>query len=160
MWQSSIWYILIRDILPHLWFALVALVLCRRIWFSFSYLVWGLRSSISLSLLVDICFVFEEVLVGDFQRRYFIWAGCSNPAFSRELVILLGCLFCLVFSDNETSALKKLLLWWRSCTHRARKKGFMCTKLRARKSIKTPLSSTPMLFKASSNFCAWKQIIF
>ena len=33
------------------------------------------------------------------------------PAFSRELVILLGCLFCLVFSDNETSALKKLLTW-------------------------------------------------
>ena len=29
---------------------------------------------------------------------------------------------------------------------------FACTKLRARKSIKTPLSSTPMLFKVLSYF--------
>ena len=43
-----------------------------------------------------------------------------------------------------------------NCMHgdeRARKKVFACTKLHARKSIKTPLSSTPMLFKVASCFC-------
>ena len=34
---------------------------------------------------------------------------------------------------------------------------FACTKLCTCKSIKTPLSSTPMLFKVVSCFCVWKQ---
>ena len=39
-------------------------------------------------------------------------------------------------------------------------KSFSRTKLGARKSIKTPLSSIPMLFHVASCFCVWKQIIF
>ena len=42
-----------------------------------------------------------------------------------------------------------------TCTYR----GFSGTKLRARKSIKSLLSSTWMLFKVASCFCVWKQII-
>ena len=37
-----------------------------------------------------------------------------------------------------------------ACTQRARKEVFACTKLRARKLIKTPLSSIPMLVKVVS----------
>ena len=55
------------------------------------------------------------------------------------------------------SGLDKLHAWW--CEH-ACKKVFTCTKLCAHKSIKTLLSSTPMLFKVVSYFCVWKQIIF
>ena len=59
-----------------------------------------------------------------------------------------------------STGLDKLRARWRACTQRARKKVFTCTKLRARKSIKTFLSSTPMSFKLLSYFCVWKQIIF
>ena len=51
----------------------------------------------------------------------------------------------------------------RNCMHSYEhvcKEVFACTKLHARKSIKTPLSSTPMLFKIVSCFSVWKQIIF
>ena len=49
-----------------------------------------------------------------------------------------------------------------NCVHGYEPPRKVCTKrfLRARKSIKTPLSSTPMLFKVASYFCVWKQIIF
>ena len=40
-----------------------------------------------------------------------------------------------------------------ACTQRARKEVFACTKLRARKSVKIPLSSTWMLFKVAGCFC-------
>ena len=39
-------------------------------------------------------------------------------------------------------------------------KEVMCTKVHARKSIKTPSGSTLMLFKIVSYFCVWKQLIF
>ena len=51
-----------------------------------------------------------------------------------------------------------------NCPHGDERSGnvyaeiFACTKLRARKSIKTPLST--MLFKVLSYFCVRKQIIF
>ena len=47
-----------------------------------------------------------------------------------------------------------------TCTQRAHKEFFGCTKLRARKSVKTLSSWTRMLFKVASCFCVWKQIIF
>ena len=43
--------------------------------------------------------------------------------------------------------------WQIARMQRARKEVFACTKLRARKSIKTPLSSTLILFKVASCFC-------
>ena len=49
-----------------------------------------------------------------------------------------------------------------NCAHgdeRACKEVFECTKLHARKSIKTLLSSTWISFKVASCFCVWKQII-
>ena len=77
------------------------LLLCRVLFgFVSTILIWFLRSSISLSLSVDVSFVVEETLIGDF--------GCVVyeldvviPAFSRGLVVLLGCLFCLFFSNVE-----------------------------------------------------------
>ena len=56
--------------------------------------------------------------------------------------------------------LDKLCARLRACMQRARKEVFTCTKLCARKSIKTPVRSTPMLFKVASFFYVWKQIIF
>ena len=38
-------------------------------WFCFNNLTWFFRSSISLSLSFDVCFVVEGTLVGDFPRR-------------------------------------------------------------------------------------------
>ena len=63
----------------------------------FNNLIWFLRSSICLSLLVDVCFVVEGTLAGDFPRWCCVW----TPAFSRELEVFLGCLFCLFFSNVE-----------------------------------------------------------
>ena len=55
-------------------------------WFYFSNLVWFLRSSISLSLSVDVCFVVEGRLVGDFPRKQCcVWAGCSNSNFFKRV---------------------------------------------------------------------------
>ena len=45
------------------------------------------------------------------------------------------------------SGLNKLRVRRRACTQYARKEVFACTKFRAPKSIKTPLSKTLMLFK-------------
>ena len=58
------------------------------------------------------------------------------------------------------AGLDKLHPRWRACTQRARKELFACTKLRARKSVKILLTSTPTLFKVVSYFCLWKQLIF
>ena len=45
-------------------------------------------------------------------------------------------------------------------TRNVHTKVFVCTKLLACKTIITPLSSTPMLFKIENYFCIRKQIIF
>ena len=66
--------ILARDVLPYLGCSCVS----RSFWFCFSNLIWFLRSSVSLSLSVDVCFVVEGTLVSDFPRRCCAWAGCSN----------------------------------------------------------------------------------
>ena len=58
-------------------------------WFCFNNLIWFLRSLISLSPLVDVWFVMKGILVGDFSRQ------CLDA------VILLECLFCLVFLNDE-----------------------------------------------------------
>ena len=50
-----------------------------------------------------------------------------------------------------------------NCAHdyeHARKVVFACTELHARKSIKTHLISTWMLYKVTSCLCVWKPIIF
>ena len=64
------------------------------------------------------------------------------------------------FYNVVGAGLNKLRARWRACTQRARKELFACTKLRARKSVKTLLTSTPTLFKVVSYFCFWKQLIF
>ena len=64
------------------------------------------------------------------------------------------------FGKNSTAGLDKLRTQWRVCMQRACKEAFTCTKLRARKSIKTPSGSTQMLFKVASCSCVWKQVIF
>ena len=62
-----------------------------------------------------------------------------------------------------------MLLIWQGSTNSAHSdkhacnvhtEVFACTKLQARKSIKTSLSSTPILFKVVSYFCVWKELIF
>ena len=78
-------------------------------WFCFNNLIWFLRSSISLSLSVDVCFAVEGTLVGDFPGGVVYELDVVIPAFSRVLVVLLGCLFCLFFSNVE------LLSWWCWC---------------------------------------------
>ena len=60
----------------------------------------------------------------------------------------------------EQAGLDKLRARWRACTQRARKEVFACTKLRARKSVKTLFTSTTTLMKLVNYFCVWKQIIF
>ena len=54
-------------------------------WFYFKNLTWFLRSSISLSLSIDVCFVVEGILLGDFPRRCSAWAGCSNSSFFKRV---------------------------------------------------------------------------
>ena len=66
-------------------------------WFCCNNLIWFLRSSISLSLSVDVWFVVEETLVGDVVHELDV----VITTFSRELVVLLGCLACLFFSNVE-----------------------------------------------------------
>ena len=70
-------------------------------WFCFNNLICFLRSSISLSLSVDVCFVVEGTLVGDFPGSVVYELDVVIPAFSRALVVLLGCLFYLFFSNVE-----------------------------------------------------------
>ena len=53
-------------------------------WFCFNNLIWFLRSSISLSLSVDVCFVVEGTLVGYFMQWCCVWAGCSNLSFFKK----------------------------------------------------------------------------
>ena len=53
-------------------------------WFCYNNLIWFLKPSISLSLSVDVCFVVEGNLVGNFQRRCCVWARCSNFSFFQE----------------------------------------------------------------------------
>ena len=69
--------------------------------------------------------------------------------------------FCFVLPSIilYSPGLNKLRARWQAFAQRARKEVFACTKLRARKSIKTLLSSSRMLFKVVSCFCVWKQII-
>ena len=63
-------------------------------------------------------------------------------------------IFCTVYRDRQIARTVT------SVHLSAREKVFACTKLRARKSVETLLSSTPTLFKVVSYFCVWKQIIF
>ena len=55
---------------------------------------------------------------------------------------------------THSTGLYKLRARWRACMQR----GFPSTRLRARKSIKTLLSSAQKLFKWASCFCVWMQI--
>ena len=64
------------------------------------------------------------------------------------------------FYPNYDTGLERLRARWWACMQCACKEVFMCTKLCAGKSIKTPSSSTRMLFKVVSCSCVWKQIIF
>ena len=54
-------------------------------WFCFNNLIWFLRSSISLSLSVDVWFAVEGTLVGDFLWPCCAWAGCSNSNFFKRV---------------------------------------------------------------------------
>ena len=72
-------------------------VTCRP-WFCLNNLIWFLRSSISLSVLIDVCFVLKRNLVGDFPQQYCVRAGCNNSSFfkiiggSSWMLLFLGCL--------------------------------------------------------------------
>ena len=54
-------------------------------WICFNNLIWSIRSSISLSLSVDVCFVVKENLVADFPRCCRVWAGCSNSSLFKRV---------------------------------------------------------------------------
>ena len=69
-------------------------------------------------------------------------------------------IICWIWPSPLNAGLNKLHPQWQACTQCAHKEVFACTKLCARKSIKTPLHSTWMLFKLVSYFCVWKQIVF
>ena len=51
------------------------------LWFCFNNLIWFLRSSISLSLSVDFCFVVDVTLVGNFPRGVVCKLGVVIPTF-------------------------------------------------------------------------------
>ena len=67
---------------------------CLR--FCFNKFIWFFISSISLSLLLDVCFVLEGTLAANFLRRYCVWDGCNNSSFLKRvggsslMFILLG----------------------------------------------------------------------
>ena len=95
----------------------------------------------------------------------------TNEASQPQNFKILDSMFQCYYSETKTFILKvmfitlypglnKLRAWWRTCTQRARKEVTACTKLRARKPIKTPLGRTPMLSKIVSYFCVWEQLIF
>ena len=69
-------------------------------WLCLNNLIWFLRSLISLSLLVDVCFYVEGTLVGNFPQRCCVWAGCSNSSFSLK-VCFAGFSQMLSFSIND-----------------------------------------------------------
>ena len=67
--------------------------------------------------------------------------------------------YLMSYWTSFSAGLDKLHARRRACTQRARKEVILYMKLRARKSIKTPLGRTPMLFKIVSYFCVWDQLI-
>ena len=80
-------------------------------WFCFNNLIWFLRSSISLSLSVDVCFVVEGTLVGYLPRRCWARAECSNSNFFKRvggsfwmfvLLVFLKYYCCANYSANLT----------------------------------------------------------
>ena len=83
---------------------------------------------------------------------------------SRDILYIFLELFLVHFhiyfvhNNGDISGLDKLRARWQASTQRARKEVFACTKLRARKSVKTLLSSAQKLFKLASCFCIWIQI--
>ena len=72
------------------------------------------------------------------------------------ITYLTGNLNIYLIVAGTKSGLDILRARRQSCTERARKEVFACTELRARTSIKTSLSSTPMLFKVVSYFLCLK----
>ena len=65
------------------------------LWFCFKNLILFLRSSISLSISV-VCFVLEGLLLIISRSDVVYELDVVSPAFSRELVVLPYCLFCLI----------------------------------------------------------------
>ena len=55
---------------------------CLR--FCFNKFIWFFISSISLSLLLDVCFVLEGTLAANFLWRYCVWDGCNNSSFLKS----------------------------------------------------------------------------
>ena len=82
-----------------------------------------------------------------------------NPCcFKCILALTFSCKYKLInyAAHFYIPGLDKLRAWWRACAQRVHKEIFACTKLRVQKSIKTPLSSTSMLFKVVSLFLCLK----
>ena len=95
-------YFLIFKLFKLLFCVILSLVL-------FLQLIWFLRFSIPLFLLVDFCSVQEGTLVGVSPQWCVYELDVVIPAFWEESVILVECLLCLVFSYNEH------LNWWCLC---------------------------------------------
>ena len=77
--------------------------------FCFNNSIWGLRLSISLSLLVDVCLYMKVFLLVISYDGVVNGLDVVIAPFVRKLVILLRCLFCSVLSDDES------LYRWRWC---------------------------------------------
>ena len=75
-----------------------------------------------------------------------------NDSFEEKLEKVQNSAALIYYWINKTG-LDKLRARLRVCMQCARKELFACTKLHAHKSIKTPLSNIPMLFKVVSCFC-------
>ena len=77
--------------------------------FCFNNSIWGLRLSISLSLLVDVCLYMKVFLLVISYDGVVNGLDVVTAPFVRRLVVLLRCLFCSVLSDDES------LYRWRWC---------------------------------------------
>ena len=82
-------------------------------------------------------------------KKLFNFWPCLRPSPGLLVNIVLLRSACAIYS---LSGLDKLRARWWACMQRACKEILACTKLRARKSNKIPLSSAPMLFKVISFF--------
>ena len=83
---------------------------------------------------------------------YWLFVNHSVVVSSGKLAFIV-----LVWPQNVIQSIFHLLNGSTNCAHcdkqRARKEVVACTKSHARQSIKTLLSSTPILFKIVSHFC-------
>ena len=99
---------------------------------------------------------FHAWATSSFRERGTFFCTSSFPNNSDNSFMFFTSLSSVPYSF---AGLDKMRGRWRACMQRGRKEVFARANLRARKSVKTLLSSTRMLFKEASCFYVWKQII-